>query len=189
MSNAKKELKERMLVNNAMSNIKRQIALLEKSRNKYIEFAKDARLNGIKSQYDVAKSAIRMATQQKNVLEQMLLNIEISSQIKDVSNMTKTFADGMGLLSGSITETTTNMNFEKTTELMNKAVIGTQAKNVELNTLLETTGSTFENMSSTSGVSNDEIDALIDSELSMSDTPTADLSKQIDDLEKKLNKN
>lgn len=187
MSNEKKAMKERMLINSAMSSIKRQIANLDKFRDKYIQHAKVARQQGIASQYNLAKSAITMATSQKNLLSQMLLNIELSAQIKDVSSMTKTFADGMQVLSGSITETAAGMNFEKTTELMNKAVMGVEQKNMELDSMLSMNASAFENMGSSSNITSDEIDALIDNEIGVTSiSGSEDMLSEIEELEKKL---
>lgn len=187
MSNEKKMMKERMLITSAMSNIKRQIANLDKFREKYIQHAKTAREQGIASQYNLAKSAIAMATSQKNLLSQMLLNIELSSQIKDVSAMTKTFADGMQVLSGSITETATGLNFEKTTALVNQAVMGVEQKNMELDSMLSMNASSFDSIASNSDIKSDEIDALIDSEIGVSSSlSNDDISAEIAELEKKL---
>ncbi|MDE6401158.1 MAG: hypothetical protein K2L54_00930, partial [Clostridiales bacterium] len=110
MSKEKKRIKEQMLVNQAIASIKKQLNDLENSRKKYIAAAVTARENGIASQYNLAKNAIRIVTSQKTVVEQMLLNLQISAQIKDVSEMTKSFADGMKLLSGSIAETAGGLN-------------------------------------------------------------------------------
>ena len=89
MSKEKKRIKEQMLVNQAIASIKKQLNDLENSRKKYIAAAVTARECGIASQYNLAKNAIRIVTAQKTVVEQMLLNLQISAQIKDVSEMTK----------------------------------------------------------------------------------------------------
>ena len=143
MSSEKKRIKEQMLINQAIAAVKKQLADLESSRKHYIKAAATARANGIASQYALAKNAIRIVTAQKTVVEQMLLNLQISSQIKDVSEMTKSFADGMKILTGSITDTTDSLDFEKVTRQMNKAMISTQMKQVESDSFLDATSAGF----------------------------------------------
>ncbi len=186
MSKEKKRIKEQMLIRNAITTINRQLADLESSRKKYIAAAATARANGIASQYNLAKNAIRIVTAQKTVVEQMLLNLQISSQIKDVSEMTKSFADGMKLLSGSITDTTDSMNFEKVTKQMNKAMLSTQMKQVESDMFLEATQDAFAGFatSSSGSVGEDEIDRLIGAQ--MNGGAEGGVDSEIAELERKL---
>lgn len=185
MSIDKKRLKEQALVNEAIASIKRQLNDLENSRKKFIAAAVKARKNGITSQYVLAKNAIRIVSAQKNVVEQMLLNLQISSQIKDVSEMTKTFADGMKALSGSIVDTTSGLKFEKVSKQMAKATMSTQLKQIQADEFLATTQDGFASYAdglNSAGI--DDIDRLIQSEMGMSDTDV-----EIDELTKKLLQN
>ncbi|MCH5160782.1 MAG: hypothetical protein J1G04_02010 [Clostridiales bacterium] len=160
----KKRIKEQMLINRAVASIKKQLSDLENSRKEYIAAAVEARREGIASQYNLAKNAIRIVTAQKVVVEQMLLNLQLSAQIKDVSEMTKSFADGMKLLSGSITETTGSLNFDKVTKQMNKAMLSTIEKQAESEAFLGATENSFSAFSS-GAIYNDEIDRLIASNM------------------------
>lgn len=165
MSSEKKRIKEQMLVNSAIASIKKQLNDLEASRKMYLEAAVTARTEGITSQYRLAKNAIRIVTAQKTVVEQMLLNLQISAQIKDVSEMTKSFADGMKLLSGSIQDTTGGLNFAKVQKQMDKAMVSTQMKQIESDTFLDATQDAFSGFAATSGASDDEIDRMIEAHL------------------------
>lgn len=166
MSAEKKRIKEQMLINQAINSIKRQYDNLERSRKEYIEAAVTARKNGIASQYNLAKNAIRLVTAQRTVVEQMLLNLQISSQIKDVSEMTKSFADGMKTLSGAITDTTDSLNFEKVNKQMNKAMMSTQLKQAESDEFLDYTQIGFSGLSAVTAADEDEIDKMIDARIS-----------------------
>lgn len=186
MSKEKKSIKEQMLVNQAIASIKKQLNDLENSRKKYIAAAVTARECGIASQYNLAKNAIRIVTAQKTVVEQMLLNLQISAQIKDVSEMTKSFADGMKLLSGSITETAGGLNFEKVSKQMNKAMISTQMKQAESDEFLQATEAGFAAFAqSADGVCEDEIDRMIDGEL----RGEGGLDDELAELERKIKAN
>lgn len=171
-----------MLVNQAIASVKKQINDLEASRKKYIAAAVSARANGIASQYNLAKNAIRIVTSQRVVIEQMLLNLQISAQIKDVSEMTKSFADGMKLLSGAITDTTGSLNFEKVSAQMTKAMISTQMKQAEADAFLDGTQTAFSAFSENGGACEDDIDKLIDAELGGSTGVDADIEM----LERKI---
>ena len=186
MSKEKKRIKEQMLVNQAIASIKKQLNDLENSRKKYIAAAVTARECGIASQYNLAKNAIRIVTAQKTVVEQMLLNLQISAQIKDVSEMTKSFADGMKLLSGSITETAGGLNFEKVSKQMNKAMISTQMKQAESDEFLQATEAGFAAFAQRAdGVCEDEIDRMIDGEL----RGAGGLDDELAELERKIKAN
>ena len=186
MSKEKKRIKEQMLVNQAIASIKKQLNDLENSRKKYIAAAVTARECGVASQYNLAKNAIRIVTAQKTVVEQMLLNLQISAQIKDVSEMTKSFADGMKLLSGSITETAGGLNFEKVSKQMNKAMISTQMKQAESDEFLQATEAGFAAFAqSADGVCEDEIDRMIDGEL----RGAGGLDDELAELERKIKAN
>lgn len=187
MSSEKKRIKEQMLVNSAITSIKRQLAALESSRKMYIDAAVTARAEGITSQYRLAKNAIRIVTAQKTVVEQMLLNLQLSAQIKDVSEMTKSFADGMKLLSGSITRTADGLNFDKVSKQMNNAFVSTVKKQAETEAFLDGTQDAFSGFMA-DGASDDEIDKMIEAQLSggIADSPLSSVDDEIAELEKKI---
>ena len=182
MSKDKKRMQEQILVNQAIASAKKQISDLEASRKKYIAAAVSARKNGIASQYNLAKNAIRIASAQRVVVEQMLLNLQISAQIKDVSEMTKSFADGMKILSGAITDTTGSLNFDKVSAQMNKAIVSTQIKQAEMDEFLDGTQSAFDSLSDGGGIGADDIDRLIDAEIG----GASGLDADIEMLERKI---
>lgn len=182
MSSEKKRIKEQILINQAIAAVKKQLVDLESSRKRYIQAAATARANGIASQYALAKNAIRIVTAQKTVVEQMLLNLQISSQIKDVSEMTKSFADGMKILTGSITDTAESLDFEKVTRQMNNAMVSTQMKQAESDAFLDAASAGFAGFAATNGTGEDEIDRLIESQLGGDGSIDADIAE----LERKL---
>lgn len=182
MSSEKKRIKEQMLINQAVASVKKQLAALDASRTRYIKAATTARELGIASQYALAKNAIRIVTAQKTVVEQMLLNLQISSQIRDVSEMTKSFADGMKILSGAIVDTTESMDFEKVSRQMTNAMVSTQMKQAESDAFMEATAAGFEGFASgVSSTGGDEIDRIIESQMSGGgiDDEIAELERRI----------
>ncbi len=161
MSKESKRIKEQVLVNSAIASINKQLNDLENSKNKYIEAAESARENGIMSQYELAKNAIRIVTAQKAVVQQMLIGLQLSSQIKDVSEMTKSFADGMKILTGAITDTTGELDFEKVGKQMSKAMISTQQKQAEADSFLDASQAGFSGYAAGSNIGDGDIERMI----------------------------
>ena len=91
MANTKKELEKKMLINKTINTMNKQIQKLEEQKKVYIEAGKTAKQKGLTAQYNLALSGLKMTlTQQKRVYE-MKLNFEITSQMKDMSQMTVQF--------------------------------------------------------------------------------------------------
>lgn len=187
MSGEKRRLKEQMLINSAIASIKKQLNDLERSRKIYIDAAVEARNEGIASQYMLAKNAIRIVTAQKTVVEQMLLNLQLSSQIKDVSEMTKSFADGMKLLSGSLTATSGALGFDKVKNQMDKAIRSTELKTEEAEAFLKVSSSGFESFADSFGASDDDIEKMIEAKTcGGADKVESSVDDEIAALEKRL---
>lgn len=180
--NDKKRIQEQMLVNQAIASAKQQLVNLEKSRKKYIDAAASAKADGIASQYNMAKNAIRLVIEQKAIVNQMLLNLQMSAQLNDVTEMTKSFADGMKILSGAIVETTNSLNFQKVTAEIDKAVVSTQVKQEQVEDFMDAVGEGISSLADNTGFAGDDIDAMINGQA----TDAGGADDEIAELEKKL---
>lgn len=125
-SKEEKRREEKMLLNRAVTSMKKQIERLEASKVKYTDAAVRAKSEGSEKQYELAKYGLRIAVAQKTVVEQMLLNLEMTSQAKDASEVSAEFADGMNLLTGEIIKLSGGMNFEKVNSLLSGAFVSTE---------------------------------------------------------------
>lgn len=178
MSRESKSLREKVLINSAIASVKKQIAELEKSREMYIAAAAEARENGIASQYELAKSAIRIVSAQKLAVEQMLLNLQLSSQIKDVSEMTKSFSDGMKMLSGALSDSN-GADFERVTKKVDRAMLSVRLKQDESDGFLAATNAALGKVAGCED--GDEIDRFIQTEAT-----GGSLDDEIAELERQL---
>lgn len=183
MSKQSKHIQEQVLIAKAIAAIKKQLRDLDASKKRYIAAAVVARENGIASQYNLAKNAIRIVIAQKAVVEQMLMTLQLSAQLKDVSEMTKTFADGMKSLSRSASRTASKLKFDKVSGQVAQAVQSVKATQDSADIFLDITQSGFARYADGTGIAADDIDALIDGEIALG----GGLDAEIAELEKIIN--
>ena len=180
-SKEEKEMEQRLLIKKTMSNIGKYITGLENQKEKYIDAAKKAKLKVYTTQYNLALSGLKTAMAQQKKAEEMLLNFELTSQMRDLTKMTSTFLGGMSVISKEMAKITDNMDFVKVQKEFEKAMMGVESTTENLDVLLDTSNTSFESIANTSSkVANEEIERLIDSDL-------ADDEKQLDsDLAAKM---
>ena len=95
----KKEIEKRMLIKRTITAMEKQIKKLEEQKQVYIDAGKQAKAKGLSAQYNLALSGLRMTIAQQRRVYEMKLNFEITSQMKDMTQMTSEFLQGMGSLS------------------------------------------------------------------------------------------
>ena len=88
MANAKKELEKKMLIKKTVNMMNKQIQKLEEQKQVYIEAGKQAKQRGLSAQYNLALSGLKMTLVQQKRVYEMKLNFEITSQMKDMTQMT-----------------------------------------------------------------------------------------------------
>ena len=129
-----KEIEKKMLVKKAINNMNKQINTLEEQKKVLLDKAKIAKKNGLTSQYNLALTAYKQTVFQQRRAQEMLLNFEITSQMKDMTMMTKDFLGGMGILCKEMNKLTDQKEFievQKQFELaMNNAE--TQAEQMDM---------------------------------------------------------
>ena len=98
-SKQEKEIEKKMLVKRTINTMNKQINALEEQKKVFVEKAKTAKKNGLEAQYNLALTGYKMTLLQQKRAQEMLLNFEITSQMKDMTMMTKEFLGGMSVLS------------------------------------------------------------------------------------------
>lgn len=179
-----KRIEEKMLVKRAMANIRKYLTKLDGARDRYIEEAKNAKLAGIDSQYKLARSGLSMTIRQRQVAEQLLLNLEMNEQVRDAASVTKSFADGMSSLSKEITGINGKLDIGKAQTKMRAALNLNERTGAGMEAFLEESAGLFGDMTADTGL-NGEIDALIDRETG-AESQMSDLDREIDAMLKKV---
>lgn len=180
----KKEMQRRLLIKQTMKSIEKYIAGLNKQYESYVEIAKVAKMKGADQQFKLAVSAIRTVTSQKQKAEEMLLNIQITSQMRDLTKMTKGFLTTMNTMSKDMIKTTKSMDFDNVTKNFETALDNVEVATDRLDTLLDSSNDSYASIADNSKISNDEIAKMIDLEIAHQESV---LNSNIDAKVEKLN--
>lgn len=182
-----KAIEKRMHVRKTLNTMKKHIAQLEEQKIVYIEAAKTARKKDLPMQYNLAISGLKMTISQQKKAYEMLLNFEITSQMKDMSLMTSEFLKGMGVLSKEMARLTNNKEFEKVQKMFEIAMSGVEMQTEKMDMFLDMNQTTFANHSADGNrISDDEISKLIDEDVVSDDLSDANIDKELESVRKKL---
>lgn len=98
-SRSDKEFEKRQLVRRAVKTMEMQIQKLEQQKKALLDKAVEAKKNGLGAQVELAKTGYRMTSAQQRKAQEMLLNFELTAQMKDMTMMTTSFMKAMSVLS------------------------------------------------------------------------------------------
>ena len=178
MANAKKELEKKMLIKKTVNMMNKQIQKLEV----YIEAGKQAKQRGLSAQYNLALSGLKMTLVQQKRVYEMKLNFEITSQMKDMTQMTSQFLQGMSSLSKDMMKITKEKDFLKVQSQFNEAMMGVEMQTEQIENFMA-----FSTVSSGGSAAEDkELEAIFanaaadDAVENMIDKELAELKKKID---------
>ena len=113
-SREQRELEQKQLIKRTVYNMNKQIEALEEQKKSFAEKATRAKANGLDAQYELAITGYRLTLLQQKRAQEMLLNFEITSQLKDMALMTKQFLGGMSALSTQMSRLADGSDFERT---------------------------------------------------------------------------
>lgn len=185
-SKEEKEMEKRMVVRKTMRSIEKYITQLQGQKLKSIESAKQAKLQGSQQQYSLAISGLKTAMAQEKKAKEMLLNFELTLQMRDLSKMTSEFLNGMSIMSQEMTAITKDMNFQKVQKEFEKAMLGVEQTTDNIDAMLDSTNDSFSTISSANAKIDDaEIEKLINEQLGGAD---ANLDNEIDSISAKVEK-
>ena len=143
-SKQEKEIEKKMLVKKTINQMNKHIAILEGQKKVYLDAAKRAKKQGLKAQYDLAITGLKMTLAQQKRAQEMLLNFEITSQLKDMTQMTHDFLGGLSILSKEMTKLTNSKEFAKVQEQFEAAMEGVQTQSEQMEVYLETSATEFD---------------------------------------------
>lgn len=186
-SKQSRAIEKKMHVRKTLNTMKKHINQLEEQKNIYIQAAKTAKKQGLPMQYNLAISGLKMTIGQQKKAYEMLLNFEITSQMKDMTLMTSEFLKGMGVLSKEMARLTNNKEFEKVQKMFEAAMTGVEMQTEKMDMFLEANQTTFANHSNDNiRISDQEISSLVDEDAASSVLSDDEIDKEIDNVRRKL---
>jgi hypothetical protein len=185
----KKELQKKVLFNKTLSNMRKYVNNLDGQKEYYIKLAKEAHLNGSKEQYSLAINGLKMALAYQKKAKEMLLNFELTMQLRDLSSVTGEFLNGMVTLSKDMSKIISKQDYAKVQESFETAMGKVEEQNVQIENFLDNTEMSFSQISADpSNVSDKEISELIDFEAKEEvKEKDSEIDSKIEEIERLLN--
>lgn len=187
-SRQEKEIEKKMLVKRTINTMNKQINALEEQKKVFVEKAKTAKKNGLKAQYNLALTGYKMTLLQQKRAQEMLLNFEITSQMKDMTMMTKEFLGGMSVLSKEMARLADEKEFIKVQKQFELAMGNAERQAEQMDMFMETSQDTFKSaQGSTDSIDDKEIKEMIDRQAGLDEFGDDAIDKELEELQKKMN--
>lgn len=186
-SKQEKEIEKKMLIKRTINTMNKQINTLEEQKKVFVEKAKTAKKNGLDAQYNLALTGYKMTLLQQKRAQEMLLNFEITSQMKDMTMMTKEFLGGMSVLSKEMAKLADEKEFIKVQKQFELAMGNAERQAEQMDMFMETSQDTFRSaQGSTDSIDDKEIKELIDRQAEMDELDDDAIDKELEALKKKI---
>ena len=184
-----KEMQDRIKTKRTLSSMKKQLEKFEASKNEYIEKAREASIVGNKQTFNLAKSGIKMCLTKQRLLESMIANFELSTQVGDMNKSIQDFVGSMNIISEQMKEVASTMDMTRAQVAYEKAISNNAGQYEALNAYLETMSASVEAFDGVAdGISDEEIDKLITHQvLDVESTIDQEIEAKIQDVREKLN--
>lgn len=187
-SRQEKEIEKKMLVKRTINTMNKQINALEEQKKVFVEKAKTAKKNGLEAQYNLALTGYKMTLLQQKRAQEMLLNFEITSQMKDMTMMTKEFLGGMSVLSKEMARLADEKEFIKVQKQFELTMGNAERQAEQMDMFMETSQDTFKSaQGSTDSIDDKEIKEMIDRQAGLDEFGDDAIDKELEELQKKMN--
>lgn len=168
---AKADIKKRAERNNkirrTVTKIEQTVKKLETMKDEYLRRAVDAKARGESASYNIAKNGLNITLTQIKRAREMLLNIEITSELQRMGETNADFLTGMSVIAKSISKINKKSDFVKLQKEIERALSGMEEAQAGLDGFLRNTDAAFAALTSAPGALTDtQIDRLIDGQVS-----------------------
>ena len=183
---SKKEIQKRMLIKKTIAEMDKQIQKLEAQKRTYIEAGKLAKQRGLTAQYNLALAGLRMTISQQRRVYEMKLSFEITSQMRDMSQMTSEFLEGMGALSKDMLKLTKEKDFLKVQKQFTEAMVSAEIQTEHIEQFMDQTQSLFTSGNPLSAEDNKQFEDLMATEAGPDEATESEIDKELEELKKKM---
>ncbi|MGN1201592.1 MAG: hypothetical protein ACI4R8_05020 [Candidatus Caccovivens sp.] len=187
-SKQQKEIEKKMLIKRTINTMNKQINRLEDQKQVFIDAAKRAKQKGLDAQFNLALSGYKMTVQQQRRAQEMLLNFEITAQMKDVTMMTSEFLRGMSDISKEMTRLADAKEFAKIQAQFEEAMAAVETQTDQMDNFMEMSQETFYNQSKDKSgkMSDEELEKFIMEQASQDELSAEQIDKEMEELKKKI---
>ncbi len=161
-SKEEKLVAQRMAINATMDKMQSFVAQLEPKKQLFIDKARQAQKSGLVAQEKSARAALKQVMSQQRLAEKMLVNFEIMTNMRDLTEMSGEFLKGLVVMGKQMAGLTAKMEFVKSEKELNKAMIEAQVQTEKMNEFLDRMTVTIDSgFEEAGGIADEEIDAVI----------------------------
>lgn len=188
-SKQQKEIEKKMLIKRTINTMNKQINKLEDQKKVFVEAAKRAKEKDLDAQFNLALSGYKMTVQQQKRAQEMLLNFEITAQMKDVTMMTSEFLKGMSSISKEMTKLADAKEFAKIQAQFEEAMAAVETQTDQMDNFMEMSQETFYNQGldkSGKQMSDAELEKYIMEQVEQDELSSDSIDKEMEELRKKL---
>lgn len=188
-SKQQKEIEKKMLIKRTINSMNKQINRLEDQKRVFIEAAKRAKQKDLDAQFNLALSGYKMTVQQQRRAQEMLLNFEITAQMKDVTMMTSEFLRGMSDISKEMTKLADAKEFAKIQAQFEEAMMAVETQTDQMDNFMEMSQETFYNQGidkSGKQMSDSELEKFIMEQASQDEFSSENIDKEMEEIRKKI---
>ena len=186
-SKQEKELEARISVRQGIRELEKTNKTLEKKKDEMLAFAREAREKGIKQQYAVAVSGLKMIINYQKRSEAMVLQAKMAESMKDLTRISSKFVNLMGNMGKEIAKVARSTNYAKNQMEFEKGMASAEMAMDQLESFMEDAGMGFTDIELGEDELNDEIEALVSADVSApADKMEDELAKKLPSLNSKL---
>ena len=187
-SKQQKELEKKMLIKRTINAMNKQINRLEEQKQVFVDAAKRAKEKDLDAQFKLALSGYKTTVQQQRRAQEMLLNFEITAQMRDVTMMTSEFLHGMSDISREMTKLADAKEFAKIQAQFETAMAAVETQTDQIDNFMEMSQETFYNAGKdkTGKMTDEEFEKFIDEQAGLDGLSDENIEKEINDLKKKI---
>ena len=188
-SKQQKEIEKKMLVKRTINTMNKQINRLEEQKKVFVDAAKRAKEKDLEAQYQLALSGYKMTVQQQRRAQEMLLNFEITAQMKDVTMMTSEFLRGMSAISKEMTKLADAKEFAKIQAQFEEAMVAVETQTEQMDNFMEMSQETFYNQGVDKNgkqMSDEEFEKFIMEQVGQDELSNEAIEKEMEELRKKI---
>lgn len=188
-SKQQKEIEKKMLIKRTINSMNKQINRLEDQKKVFVEAAKRAKEKNLEAQFNLALSGYKMTLQQQRRAQEMLLNFEITAQMKDVTMMTSEFLRGMSVISKEMTKLADAKEFAKIQAQFEEAMAAVETQTDQMDNFMEMSQETFYNQGvdkKGNQMTDEEFEKFIMEQVGQDELSSDAIEKEMAELRKKI---
>ena len=161
-----KELEARIAVRQGIRELEKTNKTLEKKKDEMLAFAREAREKGVKQQYAVAVSGLKMIINYQKRSEAMVLQAKMAESMKDLTRISSKFVNLMGAMGKEVAKVAKSTNYAKNQMECEKGMASAEMAMEQLESFMEDAGMGFADVEMSDEELDAEIEALVSADVS-----------------------